>query len=93
MIHVEVVFAAPKYALMQKLSLDPGARVQDALDHVTQLPRFKDVVVEAVGIWGELCEPHTQLNDGDRVEIYRPLIHDAKAARRLRAETQTSNKS
>ena len=79
MIQIDVVFAAPKYALIQKLSLNPGAKVQDALDQVALLPRFKDVVIDAVGIWGELCEPQTQLTHGDRVEIYRPLITRPKS--------------
>jgi len=38
-----------------------------------------------IGIWGRACAPETQLADGDRVELYRPLTMDPNEARRLRA--------
>ena len=43
----------------------------------------------AVGVFGEVCGPERLLKDGDRLELYRPLIADAKTARRLRAKSQT----
>ena len=39
-----------------------------------------------VGIFGKRVAPDTALRDGDRVEIYRPLIAEPKAARRERAK-------
>jgi putative ubiquitin-RnfH superfamily antitoxin RatB of RatAB toxin-antitoxin module len=39
-----------------------------------------------VGIWGQGCERARLVADGDRVEIYRELLHDPKAARRSRAK-------
>jgi len=43
-----------------------------------------------IGIFGEPCERDQILKEGDRVELYRPLAVDPKAARRARArETQT----
>ena len=42
----------------------------------------------AVGVFGEACGPDRVLKGGDRVEFYRPLIADAKTARRLRAKAQ-----
>ena len=38
-----------------------------------------------VGIFGSACKLDTPLKTGDRVEIYRPLHHDPKEARRQRA--------
>jgi len=38
-----------------------------------------------VGIYGRSVSPMTILEEGDRVEIYRPLIVDAAQARRRRA--------
>jgi putative ubiquitin-RnfH superfamily antitoxin RatB of RatAB toxin-antitoxin module len=35
-------------------------------------------------VWGRRCALTQRLNDGDRVEIYRPLSVDPKQARRLR---------
>lgn len=42
------------------------------------------------GIFGEVCERNRMIAEGDRIEIYRPLTVDPKAARRERARyTQT----
>jgi hypothetical protein len=39
-----------------------------------------------VGIFGEIAGLQDPVRDGDRVEIYRPLLADPKEARRRRAE-------
>jgi putative ubiquitin-RnfH superfamily antitoxin RatB of RatAB toxin-antitoxin module len=39
----------------------------------------------AVGVFGRSVAAQTQLADGDRVEIYRPLAQDPKEQRRRRA--------
>jgi putative ubiquitin-RnfH superfamily antitoxin RatB of RatAB toxin-antitoxin module len=39
-----------------------------------------------VGIFGAPASPDAPLRDGDRVELYRPLISDPKQARRERAK-------
>ena len=44
-----------------------------------------DLASAKVGIFGKLSKPDAQLNPGDRVEIYRPLIADPKEARKKRA--------
>ena len=38
-----------------------------------------------VGVYGKLGKLTDTLHDGDRVEIYRPLIADPKAVRKKRA--------
>ena len=42
----------------------------------------------AYGIWGRPCAPGAALQDGDRVEIWRPLRVDPKRARRERFASQ-----
>ena len=39
----------------------------------------------ATGIWGERCERAALPNDGDRIEVYRPLLADPRERRRRRA--------
>lgn len=39
-----------------------------------------------VGIWNRVVGLEQVLNEGDRIEIYRPLSVDPKEGRRLRAE-------
>lgn len=41
-----------------------------------------------LAIFGRAVEPHTPLQDGDRVELLRPLLADPKQARRQRAKEQ-----
>lgn len=40
------------------------------------------------GLWGKSLPLDTVLNDGDRIEQYRPLIADPKLARHRRASEQ-----
>ena len=41
-----------------------------------------------VGIYSRLAKLTDQLKDGDRIEIYRPLLADPKEIRRKRAAEQ-----
>jgi hypothetical protein len=82
-----VVLALIDGATEVELRLPPGATVADALAQsgVASLHPQIDVVHASVGIFGRRVERDCVLADGDRVEIYRPLIADPKAARRRRA--------
>jgi uncharacterized protein len=42
----------------------------------------------SVGVFGELVQLDTCLQDGERVEVYRPLLADPKEARRRRAKAK-----
>lgn len=44
-----------------------------------------DATVHQVGIFGKKKSVDTELRDGDRVEMYRPLLADPKESRRRRA--------
>ncbi|MCX7051244.1 MAG: RnfH family protein [Proteobacteria bacterium] len=78
------------------LELPEGATVADALEAARSALRAQSdtarSVAEAaewqtglVGIFGEICGRDRRLQDGDRVELYRSLVVDPKAARRARA--------
>ena len=41
-----------------------------------------------MAIFGQLCDASTRLQEGDRVELLRPLQLDPKEARRRRAEAR-----
>lgn len=86
-IHVEVIAAWPDVQPIVSLTLDAGSRVQDAIRMSGLTERFPqlDIRADRVGIFGELCSPQRVLDDGDRVELYRPLLADPKEARRRKA--------
>jgi|SRR5271166_4968343 len=67
--------------------LHAAATVSDALNLAAADAAFAgvDCAHAAVGIFGRTVARTQMLADGDRVEIYRPLAVDPKAARRSRA--------
>jgi len=78
-LRVEVIEAVAHRHERVALELEQGATVRTALAAAgrTGMP--------AVGIHGRRVGLDARLADGDRVEIYRPLRADPKAARRRRA--------
>jgi putative ubiquitin-RnfH superfamily antitoxin RatB of RatAB toxin-antitoxin module len=84
---VEVVFATPESQLLIEIGLRPGATVADAIAASGLAEAFPQYALNAlpVGIWGRLTEVSRELQDGDRVEIYRELIIDPMESRRLKA--------
>jgi uncharacterized protein len=87
-LRVEIVYALPEAQYLIELDMTAGATIEDALNRVRATPGFADVDLDhaSVGIFGTVVADRAQrLNEGDRVEIYRPLTIDPMAARRLRA--------
>lgn len=80
-IAVEVVLALPGRQRLRRLELPAQSTVADALS-ASGLTVPSGV---RVGIYGRVVALKTVLKDGDRVEIYRPLLADPKDLRRLRA--------
>jgi putative ubiquitin-RnfH superfamily antitoxin RatB of RatAB toxin-antitoxin module len=86
-IQVAVAYASPGEHLYRHLRLAPGSTVGEAIRAsglLAQCPEI-DLNRNRVGIFGRLAQLDTPLQDGDRVEIYRPLNTDPKEARRRRA--------
>jgi len=89
LLRVEVVKAMAGATLAETVVLPPGANVQDALAAAADALGLGDAVQLSnnVGVFGERCSLERTLEDGDRVEVHRPLLLDAKAARRMRAKS------
>lgn len=86
-LRVEVVYALRDEQALVTLEVEEGTTVRGAIERSGLLARFPDIELKrgCVGIFGEPAQLNAQLGDGDRVEIYRPLIADPKEARRERA--------
>jgi putative ubiquitin-RnfH superfamily antitoxin RatB of RatAB toxin-antitoxin module len=84
---VEVIYALPLRQEAIALELPAGATVQQALAASGLLAAHPelDLRVVQVGVWGRSTTLDALLEDGDRVEIYRPLQADPKEVRRRRA--------
>lgn len=87
-ISLEVVFALPQKQTLLEVVVDPGATVEDAILASGIINRHPEIDLKKnkVGIWYRTCKLSEQPKDGDRIEIYRPLIADPKEIRRRRAE-------
>lgn len=86
-LQVEVAYARPDKQKLMAITLPLGATIEDAVQHSGMLRHFPEInlAVNQVGIFGKLAKLDTRLRNGDRVEIYRPLVADPKEMRRQRA--------
>lgn len=80
-ISIECAPHEPQLAGLTALGMERGATVADALERLG-IELGADI---EVGVWGRKVRPDHKLENGDRVEFYRPLRCDPKAARRARA--------
>jgi len=89
-LEVTVVYATPAVQRSVTVRLPAGASVTDAIEQSGLLETHPEILSagSAIGIFGEVTAPETQVADGDRIEIYRPLIADPKEARRRRGRRQ-----
>ncbi len=87
LVEVEVVYAKPEQQVLVALKIPETATVEQAIKSSGMLARFPEIDLNAskVGIFAKICALDQVLKQGDRVEIYRPLLHDPKDARRQRA--------
>ena len=90
---VEVCVAWPGRVVRIALELPAGATVGDAVRQAVPAlpPEVRvdhgafDRALPNVGVFGRACSEDRLLHDGDRVEVYRALVAEPKAARQRRA--------
>lgn len=87
MIRVEVAYARPDQQVIIPVELPTGATLEQAVIESRLLEQFPDLDLQTakVGVFGKLGKLSNPVRNGDRVEIYRPLIADPKAVRQQRA--------
>lgn len=83
---VLVALALPARQLVVEVVLAQDATVAQALAAagLEALAPGIDLEAMATGIWSRPCARDARLREGDRVELYRPLVADAKGMRRER---------
>ncbi|AHF76153.1 hypothetical protein Sant_1081 [Sodalis praecaptivus] len=87
-IRVEVVYALPERQYLRQLVLQEGSTLEQAIRASGLLALRQDINLDVnkVGIFSRPAKLEDKLSDGDRVEIYRPLLIDPKELRRQRAD-------
>lgn len=85
---VEVAFALPTKQTILTISVAADATVEQiiALSGILQQYPEIDLSQQKVGVWSRTVKLTDTVKEGDRIEIYRPLIADPKDLRRRRAE-------
>lgn len=90
MIEVEVAYALPEKQKIYGLIVEECTSALEAVKQSPVCKDFGDIDLDTakMGVFGQSIKAPAShiLQAGDRVEIYRPLIADPKAARRKRAE-------
>jgi putative ubiquitin-RnfH superfamily antitoxin RatB of RatAB toxin-antitoxin module len=84
---VAVAYVGPSDQFLRAFEVRPGTMAREAIEQsgvLSKCPEI-DLTVNQVGIFGKVTKPDQVLADGDRIEIYRPLIADPKEARKRRA--------
>ncbi|TBU95714.1 RnfH family protein [Stutzerimonas kirkiae] len=88
-IDVEVVYALADRQRLVNIRVPVGASMRDAVMLCGLDADFPELDLRhaPLGIFGKrVAEPERRsLDEGDRVEIYRPLLADPKEVRKLRA--------
>jgi putative ubiquitin-RnfH superfamily antitoxin RatB of RatAB toxin-antitoxin module len=81
---VEVAFARPGCQRVVVVALAADLTAGEAVQASGLLAEFPDLRESslALGVWGRRVDALHRLRPGDRVEIYRPLRIDPRAARR-----------
>jgi len=87
-IEVEVAYATQQRQCVIRLAVPAGCTLRAAIEQSGLLGQFPEINLEhcRVGVFGRPRTLDDVLHDGDRAEIYRPLLADPKQARRQRAK-------
>ncbi len=80
MMQVGVVYADARQQIWLNLEVPEGSTAQHAIECSGILARCPEVNLKKnkIGIYGKIAKISTPLSEGDRVEIYRPIIVDPK---------------
>jgi len=84
---IEVAYATPQKQLILECEVESDTTPRDAVRQSGIDRHFPQIDLEncELGVFGKAVADDYELIDGDRIEIYRPLIADPREIRRQRA--------
>lgn len=87
-LNIEVTYALPEKQFLLSVKVKEGTTIEEAIlaSGIFALRDDIDLKKNKIGIYSRPAKLTDLVQDGDRVEIYRPLIADPKELRRKRAE-------
>ena len=93
-INIEIAYALPERYYLKSFQVDEGITVQTVITQSGILSQFPeiDLSTNKIGIFSRPIKLTDVLKEGERIEIYRPLLADPKEIRRKRAAEQAAAK-
>ncbi len=95
MIRIEVAYALPDEQKIISLNVHPETTVHEAIvqSKIHELFPQINLDTDPVGIFGKAVKTPkvTTLREGDRIEIYRPLLADPKEIRARKAAEKAAS--
>lgn len=87
-LNIEVTYALLEKQFLLSVKVKEGTTIEEAIlaSGILALRDDIDLKKNKIGIYSRPAKLTDLVQDGDRVEIYRPLIADPKELRRKRAE-------
>lgn len=78
---VGVVYASPKRQAWVHIDVPEGSTIQQAIERSGILRQFPeiDLTKQKIGVFGKVVTLESAVEDGARIEIYRPITADPKA--------------
>lgn len=94
-IQVEVVYPLPDEQKVLQVKVEKGTFAKDAVRQSGLLKLYPEINLDeaSIGIYSRLLKSDEIVCDGDRIEIYRPLLADPKEVRKRRAEEAKAAKA
>lgn len=93
LIDIELAYGNDQTQKLYRFRLPENSTAREAVLQSPVLQDFPQADIHApIGIFGKRVKDETVLKNGDRIELYRPLIADPKEARRQRAAPRKRSK-
>ena len=90
---VSVAYTSQNKQVWLHVQVPDGCTVNDAIAKSGILSIFPeiDLTQQKFGVFGKFTKPDTKLNEGDRVEIYRPINADPATVKRRDNDDDSDN--
>lgn len=87
-IHIEIAYATPDQQLILEQDIELGTSPREAVLQSEINQYFPEIDKQNcdIGLFGKAFRPDHEMESGDRIEIYRPLLADPKEVRKRRAK-------
>lgn len=86
LIAIEVIFSNENGYTLIPLMVESGTTIEEAISLSGILQAYPEITeANLVGIYGQVKARSEKVRVNDRVEIYRPIVQEARALRKTRA--------